>query len=74
MKKITTTTTTHKQKAEEILARFNEHGAKPGTVGYQIAIQYTVCGLDLLMDEVVGTNSSLRSYYEAIKNEVINLK
>jgi hypothetical protein len=73
MKKITTTTT-HKQKAEEILARFNEHGAKPGTVGYQIAIEYTVRGLDLLMDEVAGTSSVLRSYYEAIKDEVIKLR
>jgi hypothetical protein len=74
MEEIITSTTTHKQKAEEILARFNEHGAKPGTVGYEIAKQYTVRGLNLLMDEVAGTRSPLRNYYEAIKDEVIKLK
>jgi hypothetical protein len=74
MKEIITSTTTYKQKALEILARFNEHGAMPGTIGYQIAIDYTVRGLDLLMDEVAGTSSVLRSYYEAIKDEVIKLR
>jgi hypothetical protein len=67
------TTTNHKEKAEEVLKRFNEHGAKPDTVGYEIAKAYAVRGINFLIDETYKANSAGAKYYEAIKEEVLKL-
>lgn len=64
----------HKALALKFLRRFNEHGAKPETVGYEIAKQYTVRGINLLIDELPGGNTLLIDYYSRIKEEVQNLK
>lgn len=64
----------HKALALKFLRRFNEHGAKPGTVGYEIAKQYTIRAINLLIDELPGGRSTLIDYYSKIKEEVQNLK
>lgn len=66
-------------KAAAILARFNEHGAAYGTVGYQIAKQYAVRGVNLLLAELPYNYcknvdkeelASTILYYEEVKAEI----